>query len=221
MRRKIFISWWYCSVIHVWLFTTPWTVAHHAPLFFTIFQNLLKFMSIESVKVKVAQLCPTLCDCMNYTIHGILQIRILEWVALSSPEDLHNTGIKTRPPPLQVDSLPAEPQGKPKNTGVGNLSLSSGSSRLRNQTGVSSIAGKFFTNWAIREIHPPPHIESVMLYNPLILCRPLLLWPSFFPSIRVFSNELALCIRWPKYWNFSFSISPSNEYSGLISFRIN
>ena len=54
----------------------------------------------------------------------------------------------------------------------------------------------------------------------LILCLPLLLLPSIFPSIKVFSNELALCIRWPKYWNFSFSISPSNEYSGLISFRI-
>ena len=56
--------------------------------------------------------------------------------------------------------------------------------------------------------------------NHLILCRPLLLLPSIFPSIRVFSNESALCIRWPKYWSFSFSISPSNEYSGLISFRI-
>ena len=54
----------------------------------------------------------------------------------------------------------------------------------------------------------------------LILCRPLLLLPSVFPSIRGFSNESALCIRWPKYWSFSFSISPSNEYSGLISFRI-
>ena len=57
--------------------------------------------------------------------------------------------------------------------------------------------------------------------NYLILFRPLLLLPSVFPSIRVFSNELALCIRWPKYWSFSFSISPSNEYSGVISFRIN
>ena len=54
----------------------------------------------------------------------------------------------------------------------------------------------------------------------LILCRPLLLRPSIFPSIRVFSNESLLCIRWPKYWSFSFSISPSHEYSGLISFRI-
>ena len=56
--------------------------------------------------------------------------------------------------------------------------------------------------------------------NYLILCRPLLLLPSIFPSIRVFSNESALCIRWPKYWSFSFNISPSNEHPGLISFRI-
>ena len=63
-------------------------------------------------------------------------------------------------------------------------------------------------------------IESVMPSNHLILCRPLLLPPSIFPSIRVFSNESVLCIRWPKYWSFNFSISPSNEYSGLISFRM-
>ena len=63
-------------------------------------------------------------------------------------------------------------------------------------------------------------IESVMPSNHLILCRPLLLLPSIFPSIRVFSNELALCIRWPNYWSFSFRISPSNKYSGMISFRI-
>ena len=63
-------------------------------------------------------------------------------------------------------------------------------------------------------------IKSVMPSNHLILCRPLLLSPSIFPSIRVFSCESILCIRWPKYWSFSFSISPSNEYSGLISFRM-
>ena len=63
-------------------------------------------------------------------------------------------------------------------------------------------------------------IESVMLCNHLILCHPLLLLPSIFPSIRVFYSDLALCIRWPKYWSFSFSMSPSNEYSGLISFRM-
>ena len=63
-------------------------------------------------------------------------------------------------------------------------------------------------------------IKSVMPSNHLILCRPLLFWPSIFASIRVFSKEPVLCIRWPKHWSFSFSISPSNEYSGLISFRI-
>ena len=64
-------------------------------------------------------------------------------------------------------------------------------------------------------------VESVMPSNHLILCCPLLLLPSIFPSIRVFSNESALCIRWPKYWSFSFNISPSNEHPGLISFRMN
>ena len=62
--------------------------------------------------------------------------------------------------------------------------------------------------------------ESVMPFNHFILCRPLLLLPSIFPSIRVISNKSILHIRWPKYWSFSFNISPSNEYSGLISFRI-
>ena len=68
----------------------------------------------------------------------------------------------------------------------------------------------------------PKHmsIELVMPSNHLILCRPLLLLPSIFPSIRIFSNESALCIRWPKYWSFSFSIIPSNEYLVLISFRM-
>ena len=71
-----------------------------------------------------------------------------------------------------------------------------------------------------QSLHKLMSIKSVMPSNQLILCCPLLLLPSIFPFIRVFSNELALCIRWPKYWSFSFSISPSNEYSGLISFRI-
>ena len=70
-------------------------------------------------------------------------------------------------------------------------------------------------------VHPNPmSIESVMPFNHLILCHLLLLLPSIFPSIRVFSDESALSIRLPKYWSFSFNISPSNEYSGLISFRM-
>ena len=71
-------------------------------------------------------------------------------------------------------------------------------------------------------VHPnkPMSTESVMPPNHPILCRPLLLLPSIFPSIRVFSNESALRIRWPKYWSFSFNISPSNQHPGLISFRM-
>ena len=83
---------------------------------------------------------------------------------------------------------------------------------------TSCQASLSITNsWSL--LKPMP-IESVMPSNHLILCHPLLLLPSVFPSIRVFSNESVLHIRWPKYWNFSFSISPSNDYSGLISLRI-
>ena len=73
------------------------------------------------------------------------------------------------------------------------------------------------TSWSLLKLMS---IESVMPSNHLILCHPLLLPPSIFPSIKVFSNESVLQSRWPKYWSFSFSISPSNEYSGLISFRM-
>ena len=75
----------------------------------------------------------------------------------------------------------------------------------------------FAISWSLLRIMS---IESVMISNHLILCHPLLLLPPIFPSIRVFSSKSALCIWWPKYWSFSFSISPSNKYSGLISFRI-
>ena len=79
-------------------------------------------------------------------------------------------------------------------------------------------ASLFITNsWSLLKLMST---ELVMPSNHFILCHPLLLPPSIFPSIRVFSNESVLCIRWPKYWSFSFNISPSNEYSGLISFRM-
>ena len=83
---------------------------------------------------------------------------------------------------------------------------------------VAFQASLFITNsWSLLKLIS---IESVMLSNHLILWHPLLLLPSIFPSIRVFSNKLALHIKWPKYWNFSFNISPSSEYSRLISFRM-
>ena len=84
-------------------------------------------------------------------------------------------------------------------------------------TAACQASLSFTISWSLLKLMS---IESVMPSNHLILCCPLLLLPSIFPSIRVFSSESALHIRWPKYWSFSFSISPSNEYSELISFRI-
>ena len=82
-------------------------------------------------------------------------------------------------------------------------------------TAACQASLSFTVSWSLLKL---TSIESMMPSNPLILCRPLILLPSILPSIRVFSNESILCIRWPKYW--SFSISPSNEFSGLISFRM-
>ena len=83
-------------------------------------------------------------------------------------------------------------------------------------TAAHQASLSFTVSWSLLKFMS---IESVMLSNHLILCHPLLVLPSIFLSTRVFSNELALCIRWPKYWSFSFSISPFNEYPGLISSR--
>ena len=96
-------------------------------------------------------------------------------------------------------------------------SFSSGSSWHRNLLHCRQILYQLNYQGSLLKLMS---IELVMPSNQLILCHPLLLLPSIFPSIRIFSNESVLCIRWPKYWSFSFSFSPSNEYSGLISFRI-
>ena len=91
-------------------------------------------------------------------------------------------------------------------------SVISSSMRPHGQASLS-----FINSWSLLKLMS---VELVMPSNHLILCRPLLLQPSIFPSIRIFSNESFLCSKWPKYWSFSFSISPSNEYSGLISFTM-
>ena len=89
---------------------------------------------------------------------------------------------------------------------------------VSDSTSIARQASLFITN--SRSSPKPMSIKSAIPSNHLILCHPLLLLPSTFPSIRVFSSESALRIRWPKYWSFSFSISPSNEQSGLISFKM-
>ena len=91
------------------------------------------------------------------------------------------------------------------------------SNSVTSGTAACQASLSFTVSWSLLKLMS---IRSVMPSSHLILCHPLLLLPSVFPSIRVFSNELSLCIRWPKYWSFSFNISPSNEYSGPISFRI-
>ena len=112
-----------------------------------------------------------------------------------------------------ANSLPAEPQGKPNvhHRYLVQFSCSVVSDSLRPQR----------LQHARLPVHHQLKLMSIMLMMPsnhLILSRPLLLPPSIFPSIRIFSKESVLCIRWPKYWSFSFTISASNEYSGLISF---
>ena len=101
--------------------------------------------------MKAAQSCPTHCNPMDYKVHAILQTRILEWLAFPSPRDLPNPGIEPMFPALQADSLPAELQGKLKNTGVGSLSLLQQILPTQESNQGLCIAGRFFTSWPIRE----------------------------------------------------------------------
>ena len=133
-----------------------------------------------------------------------------------TPGDLPDPGIEpTSPvaPVLQADSLPLGHQ-------VSLMMWISVQSLSCVQLFVTPWTATHQASLSITNSCSLLKLESVMPSNHLILCFPLLLLPSVFPSIRVFSNELVLCIRWPKYWSFSFSISPSNKYSGLISFRL-
>ena len=158
------------------------------------------------------------------SLHGILQARVLEWVAISSsrgsfwPRDWTRTSYDSCIG-RQV-SLLLVPLGKP---GVTMIQFSSIQLLSHVQLFVTPWSEACQASLCITNSHSLlklMSIKSVMPSNHLILCHPLLLPPSIFPSISVFSNESVLPIRWPKYWRFNFSISPSNEYSGLISFRM-
>ena len=165
---------------------------------------------------KSFQLCLTLFDPSNCSppgssVHGILQARTLEWVAVPPPGGLPHPGVKLG---SHV-------------SWIGRFFTSSATFVVVQSLSCIQL---FVTQWtaahlaSLSFIFPSlprlMSIESVMPSNHLVLCSPLLFLPSIFPSIGVFSSESALHIRWPKHWSFSFSISPSNEYSGLISFRI-
>ena len=159
------------------------------------------------------------CSPPGCSVHRMFQARLLEWGAISYSRSLPYPGIKPTSlasPALVTTELPGK------------------SHRLFQFSSVQSLSHVrlFVTPWTAahqvslsitnsQSLLKLIFIESVMLANHLILCHPpLLLPPSIFLSIRVFSNESFLCIRWPKYWSFSFTISPSNEYSGLISFKM-
>ena len=175
------------------------------------------------VCAKSLQLCLTLGDPMNcsppgFFVYGIFHARILEWVAISS--------FRGSSPPRDWTWISCI-------AGRFFTACAIGKVHLINFSSVQSLrcVWLFATPWTAahqaslsitssQSLLKLMSIVLVMPSNHLIPCHPLLFLPSIFPSIRVFSSESVLCIRWPKYWSFSFSISPSNEHPGLISFRM-
>ena len=161
------------------------------------------------------------CSPPDSSVHEILQARILEWVAISFSRGFswpRDGTVSLVPHALAGEFFTTnatwEAQGFP-------VSVQFSHSVVSNSVTPWTTARHAFLSITNTQSPPKPmSIESVMPSNHLILCRPLLLLPWIFPNIRVFSNESALHIRWPKYWSFIFSISPSNEHSGLISSRM-
>ena len=161
----------------------------------------------------VAQSCPTLCNPMDHSMPGLL---VHHQCAELTQTHVHWVGDAIQPyDPLSNPSPPAFNLSQHKFISV--QSLNCVQLFATRWTGTHQASLSFTNTWSPPK---PMSIESVIPSNHLILCRPLLLLPSIFPSIRAFSNESAVCIRWPKYWSFSFNFSPSNEHPGLISFRM-
>ena len=174
-------------------------------------------MVSAAAAAKSLQSCLTLCDPIDGSppgspVPGILQARTMEWVAISFCAHL--------PPVFPKQALTPTPETLP---GRITWAVSSVQSLSRVQlfatpwTVARQASLSIANSWSLLKLMS---IESVMPSSHLILCHSLFLLPSIFPSIRVFSSESVLCNKWPKYWSFSFNISPSNEYSGLISFRL-
>ena len=194
------------SLSLIQLFATPWTAAHQASLSITNSQSLLKLMSIESVMpsnhlflCRPLLLPPSIFPSIRvFPNKRDLPIRLPKYWSFSiSPPNEYSRLIS-----FQFSSV---------------QSLSCVRLFATPWTAARQASLSITNSWSLLR---PMSIESVMPSNHLILCHPLLLLPSIFPSIGVFSNESALRIKWPKYWSFSFNISPSNEHSGLISFRM-
>ena len=189
----------------------------------TVFSSELKktiASNLCAICVLCAQLCRTLCDPMSYIAHQAplsMEFSRQEYQSgLSFPSRCSGrTRISCVFSILAGEFFTTEPPGKPSCSC--SVQLLSPVRLFATPWTVACQGSLSITN--SQSLHKLMSIESVMPSNHLIFCRPLLLPPSVFPSISVFSKELILCIRWPKYWSFSFSISPSNEYSGLISFR--
>ena len=171
-----------------------------------------------------AQLClpfcsPLDCNLPGSSVHGIFQTRLQEWVAISSSEG--SSQLRDQTCISYVSCIGRRPLCH-----LGRGIRSGGSVQFSHSVVSDSVtpwtaAGQVSLSITNSQSLPTlMSIESAMPSNHLILCHPFLLLPSIFPSIRVFSNESVLHIRWPKYWSFSFSISPSSEYSGPISFRM-
>ena len=166
-----------------------------------------------------AILCdPMDCSLPSSSVCGIFQARILEWVAISSsrrssqPRDWTHVSCI-----LAGRFFTTEPPGKYL-CDLSSVQLLSRVWLFATPWTAAHQASLSITNsWSLLKLMSS---KLMMPSNHLIICCPLLLLPSIFPSIKVFSGESVLCIRWPKYWSFSFTISPSNEYSGWISFRI-
>ena len=133
-----------------------------------------------------------------------------------SPGDLPDPRIEPRSPALQADAFTSEPPGNPLYSSVRFSSVTQSCQTCTPRITACQASLSITNSWSLLKLMP---IESVMSSSHLILCHPLHLLPPIPPSIRVSSNESTLCMRRPKYWSFNFSISPSNEHPGLISFR--
>ena len=227
------------SLSRVWLFATPWTAAHQASLSFTNSWSLLRLVSVESVTPPISSSVIPFSCLQSFPVSGSFPMSQL------FASDGHSIGVSASASVLPMNTQNWSPLGW---TGWILAVQGTLKSLLQHHSSKASILCCFGTMFQFSSVaqscltlcNPMNHstpglpsitnswslpklmsIESVMPSSHLILCRPLLLLPPIPPSIRVFSTESTLRMMWPKYWSFSFSIRPSNEHPGLVSFRMN